>query len=82
MTGTPLSLVGARFVRLLVISRGGNDPHGHVLWLCACSCGATVQVRGQSLLAGLTKSCGCLRSGLARERVRRLSRGEHQRWQP
>lgn len=31
-----------------------------IYWECICDCGQTLKVRGDSLRAGKTKSCGCL----------------------
>jgi len=63
------SLVGIRFTRLKVIFYAGmrQRPDGKVLrkratWLCMCDCGTLCRIEGNTLLAGSTKSCGCLRS--------------------
>lgn len=55
-------ITGHRFGRLLVLERRGKDRHGKVLWLCQCDCGNQKEINAGSLLAGLTKSCGCYRS--------------------
>lgn len=59
-------LTGERFGRLVVASyqakRGGRGS-----WRCRCDCGAIHHVRPDCLLAGTTKSCGCLSSDRARE---------------
>lgn len=34
---------------------------GHTYWRCECVCGGTIVLRGDSLLTGNTKSCGCYR---------------------
>jgi hypothetical protein len=52
-------LTGRVFGRLTVTERDYSRK-GRVSWLCKCSCGASVSVRGYSLLDGKTKSCGCL----------------------
>jgi hypothetical protein len=54
-------LSGNKFGRLTVISDTGERPWGNVLWSCKCDCGNIVNVQSQSLVSGLTKSCGCLR---------------------
>ena len=53
------NLVGSRFGKLKVIKRDGIEPFGAALWKCQCSCGKTISTRGQLLLNGQSKSCGC-----------------------
>lgn len=59
--------VGHRYGRLTVINRVPCPPDAkgadryHARWLCLCDCGNTHVVRGLSLQAGDTKSCGCLK---------------------
>ena len=52
-------LTGQTFNRLFVINevlpRGATS-----IWLCKCTCGNTVAVRGSSLKSGNTQSCSCL----------------------
>lgn len=58
------NLVGARFGKLVVLSRtedhvskGGRH---RVQYLCQCDCGNKCVVTGENLKAGNTNSCGCL----------------------
>lgn len=50
------NLTGRRFGRLLVIGRW----HDGVRWACRCECGRYACVRTVNLLAGKSRSCGCL----------------------
>lgn len=52
-------LVGRRFTRLVVVRQEGKTRHGEITWLCQCDCGKQSVVRGKSLRASLTHSCGC-----------------------
>lgn len=36
-----------------------RDNYGHKIWECQCSCGKIIEVRGNNLTSGNTKSCGC-----------------------
>ena len=67
--GKFVDLRGQKFGRLTVLERDvdkenhekGMNPFGFrpSYWLCRCSCGRMVSVRGSSLKNGFTKSCGC-----------------------
>jgi hypothetical protein len=50
-----------RFGRLVVIHRQGTSS-GHVTWLCKCDCGNHKVIPENSLIRGVTKSCGCIRN--------------------
>lgn len=63
-TTSLLNLVGQKFSRLLVIDKAPNVGN-RTCWNCLCDCGVQKTIAAQSLIMGLTKSCGCLR----RERV-------------
>lgn len=69
-----IDLTGQRFERLTVIKYYGKANDRHSLWVCECDCGNEKVISGNSLKAGLTKSCGCLNN----ERVKnlKLSHGE------
>ena len=57
-----VDLSGQRFGRLRVISRHfENTKLNRARWNCICDCGEAVIVDGNSLSAGRTKSCGCLK---------------------
>lgn len=54
-----VDLTGRVFERLTVLARG--EPRGHkTRWAAQCSCGAVKLVNHAELMAGKTKSCGCL----------------------
>jgi hypothetical protein len=51
-------VAGQDYGRLKVVSR--TDDKGPARFLCTCRCGSRKVVSSQCLLAGKTKSCGCL----------------------
>jgi hypothetical protein len=65
----PLDLIGQRFGRLLVLSRAENASGGQTRWDCRCDCGTIKAIWGRHLNSGRTKSCGCLRAHVLRERA-------------
>lgn len=66
-------LTGMKFGYLTVLSRGEDYiyPNGkpRPRWNCLCQCGKTTLVQSSALTSGKTRSCGCLRSNLIRERM-------------
>lgn len=56
-------LSGETFGNLVVLCRI-SDLGEQTEYLCSCSCGNTVIVKGCNLVTGKTKSCGCYRSTL------------------
>ena len=50
-------LTGEKFGQLTVIQRIDNKNE-RVYWLCKCSCGKEIEVRGGNLTSGNTTSCG------------------------
>ena len=56
---TVIDLQGQTFGRLTVLCRVGNNSHGQAMWLCSCTCGGQVTVRGSILRSGESSSCGC-----------------------
>lgn len=56
---------GRRFGRLTVIERSKTIIPKNVLWVCKCDCGNILEVAGNSLRSGNTKSCGCLKLEMA-----------------
>lgn len=62
-------LTGETFTRWEVVKRAANvvEKSGKTrsMWWCRCSCGNLCRVRTQSLLNGLSGSCGCLKREIA-----------------
>lgn len=82
----PLDIAGVRFGKLVAIAHVGSR-NGRRLWSCKCDCGGAITARAMSLQSGNTKSCGCLRADLARERFTKHGakadhkvRGEYLAW--
>lgn len=59
--GKFIDLVGQKFGKLTVLYRLHNTKVRDIKWLCYCNCGNFVEVRGDALRNGNTKSCGCLK---------------------
>lgn len=53
-------LTGNRYGLLTVLQRDHAHPVNGSYWQCQCECGQLKVVRQNSLISGLTKSCGCL----------------------
>lgn len=75
----PVDMTGETYGRLLVLERAENLG-GKTAWRCRCRCGNETVVRTTNL-CHQTRSCGCLATDMAVERLRlfeeaRLSHGE------
>jgi hypothetical protein len=68
--GVLINLVGQKFGRLTVVERGKNDKQRNPRWICKCTCGNHVVVRGGDLRFGSTRSCGCLQRECAAKTAR------------
>ena len=68
MSKKPQDLTGRPFGHWTAIRQDGCDSKGVPYWLCRCKCGNERRVRVYNLLSGASRSCGCLRRGLVRER--------------
>lgn len=70
-----IDITGQRFGRLTVLERAGSYqyPFGGsaAIWRCRCDCGEVVDIISGNLRYGMTRSCGCLRKDLLRERAAR-----------
>lgn len=60
MPRKPLDLTGQRFGRWLVLGPAENIGK-YRAWHCQCDCGNRKIIRGNSLIKGLSRSCGCFR---------------------
>ena len=58
----PIDLTNQKFGKLKVLYRLKYSKTAHTyLWLCQCDCGNIIEVSGNNLRSGHTKSCGCLK---------------------
>ncbi len=62
-------LTGMEFGRLTIIQRDRVDKVRGSYWLCQCQCGNSKIIRQNSLVLGLTNSCGCLNHDTAKRRT-------------
>ena len=73
--GRPCAVqVGERYGRLVVVRRVPNSGRRKARFLCRCDCDNEVIVLAESLRNGTTKSCGCLRRDLMRQRAEALAK--------
>lgn len=76
-----LDLTDKHFGRLHVLSIARKDENG-LHWLCNCTCGKQIVLRGSSIARGLTQSCGCYKAEQMSKRTKgkipatRLAYGE------
>ena len=63
---------GTQFGRLIAVERADDfkrsSGKGIPAWRCVCQCGAIAIVRAEKLVSGNTRSCGCIRKEVSRER--------------
>ena len=55
------AMIGRRFGRLTVVCEAAR-MHRKRRWVCVCSCGVETTAYQWSLLAGRSRSCGCLKA--------------------
>lgn len=86
-------LTGQKFGRFSVLKLLGRRIDADVkknslYWLCLCDCGTEREVVGKTLVAGESRSCGCLKSELSSKRnlkhgygkAGKKKRGEYRSW--
>lgn len=61
-------LTGQRFTRLIVDCFDHQDDNNNYIWKCICDCGNVVYAPSWALIAGHTRSCGCLQKDIVAER--------------
>lgn len=74
--GRLIDLTGTCFGSLQVLHRGENDRFGAARWVCVCTCGNSVLVRGAALNAGKQISCGCIRNANNKHRAQNKHPGK------
>lgn len=60
MRRTRTVAVGQTYGRWAVLAFSHKNARGELHWSCRCECGTRREVKGGSLLRGVSKSCGCL----------------------
>lgn len=66
-------LSGQKFHRLTVVSYAGKSPNKMFTFLCRCDCGTEKVFRGNHLVRGEVKSCGCYRRETSAAKIRLIS---------
>ncbi len=61
------NLINMRFGRLLVVCLHESRRNGRT-WRCLCDCGAECFALSSHLLAGMTRSCGCIKTEIVVKR--------------
>lgn len=61
MRGDPLSEVGVRYNRLIIVSLAPPDARKRRKYFCRCDCGAVKPLDWYQVKRGFVQSCGCWR---------------------
>lgn len=62
--GHKSDLAGQQFGKLTALRIDNSKPTGSgFYWICQCNCGNKKSIRMDALVAGRTKSCGCIPTG-------------------
>jgi hypothetical protein len=69
-------MIGQKFTRLTVVSDAAR-LHRKRRWVCSCSCGGSTVAFQWSLLAGRSRSCGCLWAEELNQRQGNENHGMH-----
>ncbi len=62
-----IDLTGEKFGHLTVLEKA-RTRNGQPSWTCSCVCGNVVDILGHRLRTGETKSCGCKKLELFRDK--------------
>jgi hypothetical protein len=77
-------MIGKKFERLTPVEVVGTK-RVHLVYRCVCDCGNEVEVLGNSLRSGNTKSCGCIRRpnlvGMENDHGIVISKIKNQMWE-
>lgn len=69
-------LTGQQFGYWQVLKMAPHDKH-HIQWICRCRCGTIKTVRGDSLKAGISQSCGCKNTSVGAEAIENILNENH-----
>jgi hypothetical protein len=79
-----IEMIGKKFGRLTPVEVIGSKRI-HLIYKCLCECGNDVEVLGNSLRSGNTKSCGCIRKpnlvGMENDHGIVISKIKNQMWE-
>lgn len=75
-------LEGQKFGRLTAIEIAGQNKDGRVIYKCLCECGKYVPILAKLLSNGATRSCGCLKSDITKERNTKAGKAHGQAASP
>lgn len=64
-----IKMEGKRFNRLFVLSRNAVKRGNEIVYDCLCDCGKIKMIIGKSLRNGDTKSCGCFRQEVMKNKM-------------
>lgn len=65
----PEDYIGKRFGKLTIFSYDNRDKRKNFCVICKCDCGNEIITNINFLLKGTTKSCGCLKVDIGREKI-------------
>lgn len=63
-----LNLTNQRFGKLIALEKAPKRNDKYTRWICKCDCGNITEVRTDYLTSGHTKSCGCVKEKLFKEK--------------
>lgn len=70
-----LDLTGKTFGKLTVLKRSDKKSrHRYTIWECQCECGNKTEVKGSSLMEGVSTSCGCNKKEHGKEMQKKLEK--------
>lgn len=71
--------IGKKFGRLTVVEYVGKDKNKKSMFLCECDCGKSKVVKRNNLVTGTTKSCGCIKVELLKNKSKKYSKNTHEK---
>lgn len=69
MEHSRINITGKKYNNLTVLEFHHTDKYRTSYWLCSCDCGNKVIVRKNNIENNTTKSCGCYKKKIQRERL-------------
>jgi hypothetical protein len=62
-----IDMISQRYGNWEVLSQGGKDKRGAIMYLCRCDCGTQREIVGYSLRRGDSTNCGCKINKIGKE---------------